>query len=55
MQYKIGDRVSWKAANRDYSGTVTGFFRTFAVAQIDGSGKCVLLDNKEPKPKTNKL
>ena len=55
MSYKIGDRVSWKAMNRDYSGTVTGFYRSFAVAQIDGTRKCVLLDNKEPKPQKNLL
>ena len=42
---KKGDRVSWRSLNRRYSGEVTGFYKTFAVVRIDGSGKSVLLFN----------
>lgn len=45
----IGERVSWKSINKDYTGIVTGFFRDFAVVRIDGSSKSVLLQNKQSK------
>ena len=43
----IGERVSWKSINKDYTGIVTGFFRDFSVVRIDGSSKSVLLQNKQ--------
>ena len=48
--HKIGERVTWKAINRNYTGVVVGFYKDFAVVEIDGSGKRTLLDNK---PSTN--
>lgn len=51
-RYTIGDRVSWSSINRDYTGTVTGFFRAFAVVKIDGTGKTVLLQNEPIQAKT---
>ena len=49
MNYGIGERVSWRGMNRDYTGVVTGYHGPFAVVRIDGSAKCVLLQNEEPK------
>ena len=46
MNYKEGDRVSWRAINRECTGTVTGFYRTFAVVVPDGSQGVVLLQNE---------
>lgn len=43
---KIGDRTSWESINRNYSGIVIGFYRAYAVVQIDGSEKCVLISLK---------
>lgn len=47
----IGDRVSWRSLNREYTGVVTGFRRDFAVVRIDGSEKSVLLNNKKDTKK----
>lgn len=49
--YKIGDRVTWHAINRDYSGEVTGFRNGFAVVRIDGSDKVVLMGEKQQEKK----
>lgn len=49
--YKIGDKASWQSLNRTYTGEVVGFYGPFAVVKIDGSGKSILLDNRQPKTK----
>ena len=49
--HKIGERVTWKAINRNYTGVVVGFYKDFAVVEIDGSGKRTLLDNRNQKTK----
>jgi hypothetical protein len=41
----IGERVTWRGLNREYSGTVVGFYRDCAVVELP-TGKRVLLDNK---------
>ena len=48
--YKQGDRVFWKAINRNYSGVVVGFHGPFAIVRIDNSNKVILYG----EPKTNK-
>ena len=40
---KLGDHVSWKAINRDYTGVIVGSYRGFALVKIDGSEKHILL------------
>ena len=47
---KIGERVTWRGLNREYSGTVVGFFREWAVVELP-NGKRVLLDNKPKEEK----
>lgn len=49
MNYKVGERVSWRSINRDFTGVVKGFYKSFAVVAIDGSGKRTLLDNRNQK------
>ena len=51
MRYSIGDRVSWRSLNRDYTGEITGYHGPFAIARIDGSTKSVLLQNETLNPK----
>lgn len=41
----IGERVTWRGLNREYCGTVVGFYRDCAVVELP-TGKRVLLDNK---------
>lgn len=50
---QIGQRVSWRSLNLDYTGEVVGFSRGFAVARIDGSGKSVLIGEQENQPTNN--
>lgn len=47
--YKQGERVFWKAINRDYSGVVVGFHGPFAIVRIDGSTKIVLIGGPQKK------
>lgn len=49
MQYQVGDKVSWKSINKDYTGVVEGYHGPFAVVRIDGSGKQILLGDKPKK------
>ncbi len=51
--YQIGDKASWQSLNRAYTGEVVGFYGHFAVVKIDGSGKTMLLDNRQPTTKKN--
>ena len=46
MKYQVGDKVSWRSINRDFTGVVEGYRGPFAVVRIDGSGKYILLGNK---------
>lgn len=41
----IGERVTWRGLDREYCGTVVGFYRDWAVVELP-TGKRVLLDNK---------
>ena len=50
MKYQVGDKVSWRSINRDFTGVVEGYRGPFAVVRIDGSGKYTLLDNRINKP-----
>lgn len=53
--YQIGDKASWQSLNRAYTGEVVGFYGHFAVVKIDGSGKTMLLDNRQPTTKKKLL
>lgn len=46
----IGERVTWRGLNREYCGTVVGFYREWAVVELP-TGKRVLLDNKPKEEK----
>ena len=46
----IGERVTWRGLNREYCGTVVGFYREWAVVELP-NGKRVLLDNKPKEEK----
>ena len=50
MKYQVGDKVSWRSINRDFTGVVEGYRGPFAVVRIDGSGKHTILDNRINKP-----
>lgn len=49
--YSIGQQVSWRGINRDYTGVIVGFFGPYAIARIDGTGKSMLLQNEPFTPK----
>ena len=59
MKYQIGERVSWRGLNREYTGTVVSHTERkniqFALVRVDSSGKHVLLfyGNKDEKQKHN--
>lgn len=50
MKYQVGDKVSWRSINLNFTGVVEGYNGPFAVVRIDGSGKYILLDNRTNKP-----
>ena len=49
--YSIGQQVSWRGINRDYTGVIVGFFGPYAIARIDGTGKSMLLGEVPKKQK----
>ena len=45
----IGDRVSWRSLNRDYTGTVVGFHRCWAVVELPNGKRSLVYDKERDK------
>lgn len=54
MTLTIGERVSWRGLNREYTGEIEGFYGPFAIATIEGTDRKVLIHDGTELTKNNK-